>query len=106
MISAAAATNSTAPTGTRLWLSFVQMRHPGTARSRENANVMRDALVTQAMPQNSWPTVEMRMIVSAHPSLIALVKIAGEKPNASSIAVVFVAANVIASSTIQPITAE
>src|SRR5215213_703051 len=42
MISAAAATNSTAPTGTRLWLSFVQMRHPGTARSRENANVMRD----------------------------------------------------------------
>ena len=37
MISAQATTNSTAPTGVRLWLSLVQIRQPGIARSRENA---------------------------------------------------------------------
>ena len=40
----------------------VEPRHrlwPGTAPSRENAKVIRDALVTQAMPQNNWPMVEI-----------------------------------------------
>src|ERR1700683_5434643 len=52
-------TNSTAHVGVRF---LPRRRHrlcPGTAPSRENANVMREALVTHAIPQNSWPTVEI-----------------------------------------------
>src|SRR5215212_12115742 len=103
MISAAAATNSTAPTGTRLWLSFVHMRQPGIARSRENAYVMRDALVTQAMPQNSWPMHEIRMTISAAVDESDCSKIASDVPPASVTALGSSTANVIASSTIQPI---
>src|SRR4051812_45804153 len=47
--------------GTRWRLSRVHMRWPGTARSRENAKHMRDALVTHDIPQNSWPTVAARI---------------------------------------------
>ena len=48
---------------------------PGTAPSRENANVMRDALVMQAMPQNSWPTVEIRTTALAADDYSAVLKI-------------------------------
>ncbi len=51
----------------RLW--------PGTAPSRENANVMREALVTHAMPQNSWPTVEIRITALAPAEVSAELKI-------------------------------
>ena len=79
---------------------------PGTARSRENANNVREQLVTQAMPQKNWPIVEIRITVSAHPDPMALVKIESEVPPASLTASTFVAANVIASSTNQPISAD
>ena len=49
---------------------------PGTAPSREKANVIRDALVTHAMPQNSCPTVEIRMTALAAAELSADAKIA------------------------------
>src|ERR1700733_14011029 len=48
---------------------------PGTAPSRENANVIRDALVQQATPQKSCPTVEIRITAFAAEELSALVKI-------------------------------
>ena len=50
--------------GSRLWLTRLHSRQPGTAPSRENAYIMREQLVTQAMPQNSWPIVEMRITTS------------------------------------------
>src|ERR1700752_727548 len=59
MISANKTTNSTDQLGVRFFPSRRQRLWPGTAPSRENANVMRDALVTQAIPQNSWPIVEI-----------------------------------------------
>ena len=34
-------------------------REPGIARSRLNANVMRDALVRHAVVQNSWPKAQI-----------------------------------------------
>ena len=53
MMNAHTATNTTAQLGVRWLLSRRHRLWPGTAPSRENANVIRDALVTQAMPQNS-----------------------------------------------------
>ncbi len=76
------------------------------ARSRENAKNVREQLVTHAMPQKNWPTVEIRITVSAQPSSIALVKIASEVPPASLTASTSEAAKVIASRTNQPISAE
>src|ERR1700677_4515419 len=52
-------TNSVAQFGTLLGLRRRHRLCPGTAPSRENANVIREALVMQATPQNSWPTVEI-----------------------------------------------
>ncbi len=40
-------------------LTFDHSWWPGTARSRLNANSIRDALVWQAVVQNSWPAVEI-----------------------------------------------
>ncbi len=76
MISANTQTNSTAQVG--VWF-FPSRRHrlcPGIAPSRENANVIREALVTHAIPQNSWPTVEIRSTALAAAELSAVVKIA------------------------------
>ena len=67
---------------------------------------MRDALVTQAMPQKSWPMQEIRITISAAVADSARSKIASDVPPASVIAASSAAANVIASSTIQPISAE
>src|SRR5215212_6488547 len=56
----------TAFTGTR---SLDTLRHilwPGMAPSRENANIIRDADVTDARPQNSWATQAMTSRNSAH----------------------------------------
>src|SRR5581483_10729095 len=39
---------------------------PGMARSRENANIMREAEVTDAMPQKNWATQAIRSRNSAH----------------------------------------
>src|SRR4029079_401697 len=106
MIRASRQTPSTAATGTRFALTLDHMRQPGTARSRENAKNVREALVTQAMPQNTWPMKEIRITVSAQPSDIALVNTAGEEPPAALTDLRSTAANVIASSTNQPMMAE
>src|ERR1700684_2184037 len=68
-------TNSTAHVGVRF---LPRRRHslwPGTAPSRENANVIREALVTHAIPQKIWPIVEIRITALAAAVLSALVKI-------------------------------
>jgi hypothetical protein len=67
---------------------------------------MREALVTQAMPQNSWPMQEIRITISPAVLDSALSMIASEPPPPSLIAFVSVAANVSASSRTQPISAE
>jgi hypothetical protein len=78
MISASAHEPSTAPTGTCFAFTRLKNCQPGTARSRENAKNVREQLVTHAMPQKTCPRNEIRITVSAQPSDIALVKIAGE----------------------------
>src|ERR1035437_83503 len=101
-------TKNTAHVGVRF---LPRRRHrlcPGTAPSRENANVMREALVRQATPQNSCPMVEIRTTALAAEELSAVAKIssAGKPALMTSASWLFWIANVIASSTIQPITAE
>ena len=59
------APNSTAQVGV---LFAPRRRHrlcPGTAPSREKANIIREQLVRQAMPQKSWPIVEMKITALA-----------------------------------------
>ena len=50
------ATNMTALAGTLLRVHLRPEREPGMAPSRLNANVIREALVRQAVVQNNWPT--------------------------------------------------
>src|SRR4051812_804471 len=78
------------------------MRWPGTARSRENAYIMREQLVTQAMPQNSWPIVAITTTALFAAGVSALPNTASDEPAPALTASTSVAANVIASSTIQP----
>src|SRR6202012_3677728 len=106
MMNAHTATNTTAQLGVLFRLSLRHRLWPGTAPSRENAKVMREALVTQAMPQNSWPMVEMTSTALAADDVRAVSMIDCEVPPAASIALVWVAAKVSASSTNQPNTAE
>src|ERR1700754_4532932 len=47
---------------------------PGTARSRLNANSIRDALVWQAVVQKNWPAVEMNRTIATHLESIAWLK--------------------------------
>src|SRR5438309_6472927 len=68
-------TKKTAHVGVRFCPSRRHRLCPGTAPSRENANVIRDALVMQAIPQNSWPIVEIRTTAFAAEELSAVVKI-------------------------------
>src|ERR1700727_2218605 len=75
-ISANSTTTSTAQVGVRFLPSWRHSLWPGTAPSRENANVIREALVTQAMPQNSCPIVEIRITAFAAAELSAVSKIA------------------------------
>ena len=88
--------------GLRLRSSFAHRPCPGTARSRENANSMRDAAVMHDIPQKYWPTQEMTRIVFAQLSGSAVRSTTGEKPNASLISCTCVAAKSIDSSRIQP----
>ncbi len=59
MISASAAIAITALNGTPSLFTLDRWREPGMPRSRENAKHMREALVRQASPQNSCPTVQI-----------------------------------------------
>src|ERR1700684_3572559 len=75
MMNANTATNTTAHVGVLFLPSRRHRLWPGIAPSRENANVIRDALVAQAIPQNSWPTVEMTSTALAAAVVNALRKI-------------------------------
>ena len=79
MISANTTTNSTDQVGVRLLPSRRHRLWPGTAPSREKANVIREALVTQAIPQNSWPIVEIRStaFAAAEVSAVSMIATAG-----------------------------
>src|ERR1700760_2873518 len=105
MIIANEQTKATAQVGVRRWVSRRQRLWPGTAPSREKANVIREALVTHAIPQNSWPTVEITSTAFAAAELSEVSMTDCEVPPAALIALTCVAANVSASSTIHPITA-
>src|SRR5579859_1148944 len=106
MISANTATNTTAQVGVRCELRRRQRLCPGTAPSREKANVIRDALVTHAMPQKICPMVEITRTAFAAAELRAVSMIVCEVPPAALIWLTWVAANVSATSTIQPKIAE
>src|SRR5438270_10423435 len=106
MISETTATAITALNGTRLALMRRNSAQPGIPRSRENAYQVRDALVSPAAPQNSWPIVATRITALAAHESRALLKIAIEVPPAPVTAFSSVAANRNASSTAQPAIAE
>src|SRR5438552_16269977 len=108
MIRAATETAITALNGTLRVLMRRNSPQPGIPRSRENAYQVREALVSPAAPQKSWPTVAM-ISTSFAPQMwfvIAVVKIEIELPPAVLIASVFTAAKRNASSTSQPAIAE
>ncbi len=50
---------------------------PGTARSRENAKIIRDADVIEAVTQKNWATTQMNSRNSAHCWLIDSVQMNG-----------------------------
>jgi hypothetical protein len=81
---------------------------PGIAPSRENAKVIRLALVTHAIPQNSWPMVEIRItaLAAAEPSAVVMIVRAGKPEPLIAVMSFCCTAKVSASSRIQPITAE
>ena len=81
-------------------------RPPGIPRSREKAYHVREALVSPAAPQKSWPIVAMIRTNFAAQESSALVKIAPTKPAPSLTASTSLAANRNASRTNQPISAE
>ena len=57
-----------------MWLTFRQSWWPGTAPSRENANIIRDADVTDAVRQKNCATQQMTSRNSAQFWLIDAVK--------------------------------
>ena len=62
--------------GIRRWLTRLQMPEPGTAPSRLNAYIIRDALVMHAMPQKTWPMNAMIRTVFVQAVVIVLRKTA------------------------------
>src|ERR1700738_1055232 len=80
MIAAITAVTITPLAGTFLPLSADHSWWPGTARSRLNANSMRDALVWQATVQKNCPAVEMNSTMATHLELIAWLKITATAP--------------------------
>src|SRR5437763_9545797 len=106
MISETAETAITAYRGTRLALILRNRVQPGIARSRENAYQVRDALVRPAAPQNSWPTVAMRMTAFAAHELNASTMSGIEPPPPLVTASTWLTAKSSASRTAQPASAE
>src|SRR3984957_4142350 len=108
MISAIRQTKPTGYVGALWGPSRRQSLCPGIAPSRENANVIRDALVTHAIPQNSCPIVEISSTPLAAALVSAVSRIATAGKPALEIAEMwdFWTAKVNASSRNQPITAE
>src|ERR1044072_1126033 len=97
----------TANTGTRCGATRRQSWCPGTARSRENANIIREAEVTEAVRQNICATQQMKSRISAQGSLIDVVQMyVTAPPTASSTPCVSGTAKVTASSRIHPKTTD
>src|SRR5947209_3222337 len=99
MMNASVHTNMTAQVGVRLEPSRRHSLWPGTAPSREKAKVIREALVTHAIPQNSCPTVAITRTALAAAELSADSMIDCEVPPAELMAFTWVAAKVSASNT-------
>src|SRR6478609_5812392 len=59
------AAQMTALAGVRLEFTFDQIREPGTARSRLNANIIREVDVRHAVAQKSCALAEMKSSVPA-----------------------------------------
>ena len=97
---------STARTGTPFELTFDSEPDPGKPRSAEKAKHIRDPLVRQAAPQKSWPMVEIRTTDLAAAGVSARKRSPREEPAASLTPSASWTANMIASSTIQPMSAE
>src|SRR4030081_675473 len=98
-------TNSTDHVGVRFALSRRHSLWPGMAPSREKANDIREALVRHATPQKSCAMTAIRITALAAAEVSAVVKI-GSAFAFPVIAEGLLAANVTASSRIQPNTAE
>src|SRR5437764_2153102 len=96
----------TALNGTRSLFTRRNTYQPGIARSRENAYQVREALVRPAMPQNSWPMVQMSSTAFAAAELSDVVIIGIDPPPAVEMAFTCVDANISARSTNQPAIAE
>src|SRR5688572_545948 len=96
----------TALNGTRSLFTRRKIAQPGIPRSRENAYQVREALVSPAATQKSWPIVAIRITIFAAHGSRALVKIEPTNPAASLTAATSLAAKRKASSTNQPIRAE
>src|SRR5215208_3502400 len=98
----------TALTGTRSrFVIFRHMRHPGTAPSRENANIIRDADVTDAIVQKSCATHSMKRSNSAHFRLIEFSQMYGTAfDTAPSVPLTSGIAKVTATSRMKPKTTE
>src|SRR5215203_6979649 len=89
--------------GTRFFATRRQSVWPGTARSRENANIIREADVTDAVTQKNCATTQMKSRASDQRWLIDSAQIHGTTtPMFSSAPSVLGIENVTASSRIQP----
>src|SRR5688572_20154612 len=92
--------------GTRFFATRRQSVWPGTARSRENANIIRDAEVTDAVTQKNCATTQTKSSASAQFWPIDSAQIQGTRsPRALTVAsapCVLGIANVTATSRIQP----
>ena len=64
MIAAMTAVTITPLAGILFLLTLDHSWWPGTARSRLNANSMREQLVWQAVVQKSWPAVEISSTIA------------------------------------------
>src|SRR5829696_8264133 len=104
---ASATIAQTALRGTRFGATLLHSGCPGTARSRENAYIIRDAEVTDAVRQKNCATTQTNSRISAQVWLIDSAQIHGTTtPMFSSAPCVLGIANVTARSRIQPKTTE
>ena len=93
--------------GTRFAATLLQSGCPGTARSRENANIIREADVTEAVTQKNCAMTQMKSSASAQFWLIDSAQIHGTTtPMFSSAPSVLGIANVTARRRIQPKTTD
>src|SRR5437016_13521494 len=109
-MAASVAIASVAFRGARLEATFDHSWWPGTARSRLNAYIIREALVRPEPPQKNWPMVEITITAlnPARPSAVAKMPIDEPAPYGLLVEITsaFLTANRKHSSRIQPPIAE